>query len=59
MSRISKLTVWKCSRCKTFNEDFMDECECGFLNRAKKKKEEDRIEDFKFPNRGFSDEIFR
>lgn len=59
MSRISKLPVWKCPKCKTFNEDYMDECECGFTTKPRKKKEEeDRIEDFIFPDRGFSDEVY-
>lgn len=60
VSRISKLPVWKCPKCKIFNEDFMDECECGYINRhLKKKDKKEEIEDFKFPNERFSDEIFR
>ena len=59
VSRIVKMPIWKCPKCKTFNEDYMDECECGFTMKPKKKeKEEDRIEDFIFPDRGFSNEIY-
>ena len=37
----------------------MDECECGFtMNHKMKDEKEDRIEDFIFPDRGFSDEIY-
>ena len=55
----SKLPVWKCPKCKTFNEDYMEECECGFTMYHKKKDEkEGRIEDFIFPDRGFSDGFY-
>ena len=60
VSRIPKIPVWKCPKCKSFNEDFMDECDCGYINKHQKKKvEEEKIEDFKFPNERFSDEIYR
>lgn len=58
VSRISKLSIWKCPKCKTFNEDYMDECECGFINKYDKKPIKEEIEDFKFPNKGFSDEVY-
>ena len=46
VSRISKLSIWKCPKCKTFNEDYMDECECGFVNKYDKKPIKEEIEDF-------------
>ena len=63
MSRISKLSIWKCPKCKTFNEDYMDECECGFVNKYDKKKTEnqkkrDEIDNYYFPDQEHFDGFY-
>ena len=48
---MSKLNIWKCPKCKSFNEDYYDECDCGYSNRFEKKKIEgkkEEIENFYF-----------
>lgn len=59
----SKLNVWKCPRCKTFNEDYYDECDCGFSNRFEKKKTEnqkkrDEIDNYYFPDQEHFDGFY-